>query len=351
MTATPAIQPTSVHLVGSIGLDSVAEVFRTTGKLLGRRLKRVPDGEPGPRRLWASFQYPLLRSSPYLRPDPGGALRKTSGFPLLSLAEGVSSDEVSFGELGYAREARASYLDFCAARDRGELPADARFQVCLPTPMGVIYAFCIPKDVLAVEPAYERAMMAEVAALCAGIPHKDLSIQWDFCHEMIIWDGQPQDMFPLVGASKPEILARLGRICADIPAGVELGFHLCYGDFGARHFVEPRDATAMVEVCNGIADTILRPVGFIHIPVPINRDDEAFFQPLTALRLPKGCDFYLGLVHARDGVEGTHRRIAVARKFVPSFGVATECGIARARKPSLIVETLQVYADASREPV
>jgi hypothetical protein len=110
-----------VHLVGSIGLDTVPDIFRATGSILGRRLKRVPDGEPGPRRLWASFQYPLLRSSPYLRPDPGGAVRATSRFPLLCLAEGVGEADIGFGELGYAREARASYLDFCAARARGEL--------------------------------------------------------------------------------------------------------------------------------------------------------------------------------------------------------------------------------------
>src|SRR4029079_18465836 len=134
--------PTHVHLVGSIGLDTVAEVFSTVGPLLGRRLRRIPDGEPGPRRLWVSFQYPLLRSSPFLRPDPSGALRKTSGFPLLCLAEGVTADEVEFGELGYAREARGSYLDLLAARDRGDIAKGTRFQVCLPTPMSVIYAFC-----------------------------------------------------------------------------------------------------------------------------------------------------------------------------------------------------------------
>ena len=83
--------------------------------MFGRRLRRVPDGEPGSRRLWVSFQYPLLRSSPFLRPDPSGEVRKTSGFPKLCLAEGVDPGEVRFGELGYAREARASYLDFCVA--------------------------------------------------------------------------------------------------------------------------------------------------------------------------------------------------------------------------------------------
>ena len=122
------------HLVGSIGLDTVDEVYRTVGELLGPYLRRVPDGEVGGRKLWISWQYPLLRASVFLRPDPSGAIRPTNRFPLLTLAEGVAPSDVRFGELGYAREARASYLDFVAARDNGTLaqghplsglPADA----------------------------------------------------------------------------------------------------------------------------------------------------------------------------------------------------------------------------------
>ena len=336
--------PTSAHLVGSVGLDTAQDVFRAAGRGLGRRLKRIPDGEPGPRRLWVSFQYPLLRSSPYLRPDPSGALRKTSGFPLLCLREGVVASEVSFGELGYAREARASYLDFCAARDRGEIAQGTRFQVCLPTPMGVIYAFCTARDIQSIEPAYEAAMIAEVAAICAAIPNDDLCIQWDFCHEMIIWDGQPQDMFPLVAASKEEIIARMTRISDAVPLPAELGFHLCYGDFGASHFIEPRDAGAMVEVCNALAATIRRSIAYIHLPVPISRDDDAFYKPFTGLKLAPMTELYLGLIHAKDGAEATRRRIEVAHRYVPTFGVATECGIARARTKGVIEETLGVYA-------
>jgi len=248
--------PDCVHLVGSIGLNGVEEVFSTVGPALGRRLRRIPDGEPGPRRLWVSFQYPLLRSSPFLRPDPSGALRKTSGFPLLCLAEDVAAKDVSFGELGYAREARASYLDFVAARDRGDIASGVRFQVCLPTPMSVIYAFCTARDVAAIEAAYETAMVREVAAICRHIPHADLCIQWDVCHDMIIWDGQPQDQFPLVNASKSEISARIARICAPIPDDVELGFHLCYGDFGGKHFFDPVTARHLVDISNAVAGAV-----------------------------------------------------------------------------------------------
>jgi hypothetical protein len=52
--------------------------------------------------------------------DARGAVRKMSGFSVLCLAKGVDPAEVSIGEAGYAREARATY------RERGKLPHDAR---------------------------------------------------------------------------------------------------------------------------------------------------------------------------------------------------------------------------------
>src|SRR5262245_53653762 len=124
--------PEHVHLVGSIGLDTVPEVFRVLGASLGRRLRRVPDGEVGGRRQWVSWQYPLFRANPFLAVTD--VSRPRTGFLELRLADDVKANEISFGELGYAREARASFIDFTRAQKRGELPADARFQVCLPTP-------------------------------------------------------------------------------------------------------------------------------------------------------------------------------------------------------------------------
>ena len=62
-----ASAPDKVHLVGSIALDTVEEVYRTVGKVLGRRLRRVPDGELGTRRMWISWQYSVLRGNPLLK--------------------------------------------------------------------------------------------------------------------------------------------------------------------------------------------------------------------------------------------------------------------------------------------
>lgn len=334
----------NVHLVGSIGLDTVDEVFATVGKLLGPHLRRIPDGEVGGRRQWISWQYPLLLSSPYLKRDPSGAIRPTNRFPLLTLADGVAPAEVKFGELGYAREARASYLDFVAAREAGTLPNGIRFQVCLPTPFAVVSSVVVADALPAVEAAYEKAMIAEVAALARHIPHQDLCIQWDVCNEMVIWDGQPSDAVP-GHASHDDIIARMKRLCAAMPADVELGLHLCYGDFGAKHFVEPKDAAQMVDFANALAAASPHKLAYIHMPVPIGRGDDAFHRPLRDLKLGDGTALFLGVVHAKDGVDGAKARIVAARRYAPDFGIATECGMARARSEDTVRALLKIHAD------
>ena len=340
--------PDKVHLVGSIALDSVEEVFRTTGGLLGRRLRRVPDGEPGGRRLWISWQYPFLRAQAFLKPD--ASRPNPRGMQPLMLAENTDPAEIRFGELGYAREARISYQDFLAARNNGQLPDGVRFQVALPTPLAVINPFCSPKDAIAIEGPYESAMLREVETICRAVPHRDLCIQWDVCIEMLLWDGRWEMARNPFGADlEYEIMNRMERLAGAVPVDVELGFHLCYGDYDAKHFIEPLDTAKMVEVANALVEAAGRPITYIHMPVPIHRADDPYFQPLSNLRLAANTELYLGLVHA-DGVEATNKRIAAAEKYATDFGIATECGIARCRTPELVRTLLEIHAGASREP-
>ena len=340
--------PDKVHLVGSIALESVDEVFRTVGGVLGRRLRRVPDGEPGGRRLWISWQYPFLRAQAFLRPD--FSQPNPRGLPPLMLTEGVDPSEIRFGELGYAREARISYQDFVSARQRGELPGGVRFQVSLPTPLAVINPFCVMRDAPAVEGPYESAMLREVDAICRAIPHHDLCMQWDICIEMLLWDGRWEGLRNPFGPDlQNEILRRIKRLGEAVPADVELGFHLCYGDYDAKHFVEPLDAGKLVEVANRFTGTVSRPITYFHMPVPVDRSDDAYFAPILDLQLSPGTELYLGLVHA-DGVDATNKRIAAAEKYRADIGIATECGMARQRTPQLVRRLLEIHAGASREP-
>jgi hypothetical protein len=135
--------------------------------------------------------------------------------------------------------------------------------------------------------------------------------------------------------------------CADvIPNDVELGFHLCYGDFGHKHFMDPTDLGACTEIANRLVAAAPRAIDYLHVPVPIDRDDDAYFAPLEALELGPHSDLYLGLIHLDDGVEGASRRLQTARRHVEHFGVATECGFGR-RPPETIAPLLALHADVA----
>ncbi|HLR47089.1 MAG TPA: hypothetical protein VK092_08010, partial [Deinococcales bacterium] len=176
-----------------------------------------------------------------------------------------------------------------------------------------------------------------------AIPRDELCIQWDLATEFALIEapqirgfGEQQAWFSDVLAGAVERAARLGRQVAE---GVTLGYHLCYGDLDEKHFVEPEDAAVLTEVANGLLERTGRHVDFIHLPVPIERDDEAYFAPLKDLRLPEGTYVYLGLLHREDGTEGAVRRIRAAGSALPRFGVATECGMARSPRE----ETEQLF--------
>jgi hypothetical protein len=338
---------THVHLVGSIGLDSVEEVFTTVGETIGPYLKRCPDGEVGSRRLWVSYQYPLLRATAFLD-IIGDTAMPGIGLCQLRLKPRVTDAEIRFSELGYVREARTSYQDFCSARANGLLPATARFQVCLPTPWAVIGSFVVAADSGRVLPAYERAMLREVERLCAVIPQHDLALQWDVCIEMLNWDGR----FPMMPAfpRMAEVFAgQFARLSAAVPTEVEMGIHLCYGDFEAKHFVEPLDTRKMVELANLFMQHSPRPLTWLHVPVPMARDDAAYFAPLADLHRGPNTELYLGLVHATDGTAGTLRRMQAARTTVSEFGIATECGMGRSRTPDMVRALLRVHGEAARQ--
>jgi hypothetical protein len=99
----------------------------------------------------------------------------------------------------------------------------------------------------------------------------------------------------------------------------------------------------MVEFANRLAQRIARPVQLVHMPVPRNRSDDAYFAPLKRLKLRPETELCLGLVHHTDGVEGTRRRLETAKRHAKDFSIATECGFGR-RDPATIPELLRIHA-------
>lgn len=327
-------------LVGSVPLANSAEVIRTVSEQLGTHLKRIPDGETGARTNWTAWQLDVFAAVPGLESEmvDMGYLKR----PKFRLKPGVKAEDVTFGLLGYAKAAIASYADFKALKAAGKIRKDIRFQVALPTPIAPVVIFVFPQDQIALEPRYEQAMLGELAAITAAIPADQLAIQWDTAIEFAMLEGVLPHALKNPQADIVERLARLGNA---VPKGVELGFHLCYGDSGGKHFKEPEDTGKLVSVANGLVRALRRNLNWLHLPVPKQRDDAHYYAPLQRLELKPETELYLGLVHDNDA-EGTRRRIAAASAFVTRFGVGTECGFGR-RKPDSVAPLLREHAAVS----
>ena len=298
------------------------------------RLALVPTGSSGRYRCWAAIR----RSRSCHR------IPTTTGPSRVALREGSVADDVALTGCGYADAAEVSYAKFRELRNEGVIAAGTRFQVCLPTPLATVALFVTPEDQAAVEAVYERLLLADLDRVLAAIPHEDLAIQWDTAVEFGVLEG----LFPVwFEPVEPGIVERLIRVGNRVPADVELGFHLCYGDAGHQHFTQPTDAAILVRVANALVDGLDRPLNWLHLPVPRERDDEAYYAPLADLRLADDTELYLGLVHRTDGVEGTQRRMTAASKVVPAFGISTECGLGR-RPSETVPDLLDLHAAVAR---
>jgi hypothetical protein len=330
-----------LHFVGSIPLDTSADVFRQLSAEVGPFLRRIPDGETGERTRWIRFQQTMLEAHPAIEIDPtepplpvlqsdGTVLREIRR---LRLKPDADEAKVAF-DTGYDRAALGSYETFRRLREDGAIPAGVRFQAALPTPMATGLMYVSPDGRERYLRCYERSLLAALCAIVAGIPHEDLSIQFDVCQEVLMFENY----FPEGNAGyKEAIFRQFGRLAAAVPDGVELGFHLCYGSPGDQPLIRLTDADVLVEMMNGIGRFVERRVDFLHIPVPKPATD-AFFAPLAGWQRAAGMQLYLGLLQYDDAA-GNRARIDAARKVVRGFGVAAECGFGRTdpkRVPGLL---------------
>ncbi|WP_341941294.1 hypothetical protein [Microbacterium sp. LWH10-1.2] len=327
-------QPQGAHLVGSVNYDDAETTMRTASAILGRRLRRLPDGEVGTRFHWIMFQPDVLGQAEGIERVGDEPIPFRAGIDArpLRIAQGTDAAGIRLPALGYASAAIDSYVVFSRLRAAGEIAEGTRFQVSLPTPLAVISSFFSGDDRAAIEPVYTAAILGEVDEILAAIPHDDLAIQWDVASEMGIIEraagyGKVMEAW-WPGDAFDGLVSRLAALVDAVPADVEVGVHLCYGDAGEKHFVEPTDAANLVRYANAVTAASARDLTWLHLPVPIERDDEAYLAPLAGLSYDG--ELYLGLVHREDGVGGASRRIAAAQRFAPGFGVATECGIGRA---------------------
>ncbi len=334
ITLTESLQPAmtpnlsdTVHFVGSVCLPDQPTVLQRLSSSLPSRLRRIPDGETGKRQNFVAFQRDIFNDIPLVKaPVPQGIASKA---PKLAPDD---SSQIQLLPIEYDDFAIAGYDHFCKLRTEGVIPEGVRFQVSLPTPINVVGILVEPSWRARVEPYYEQALLAALKHIQDHIPAADLAIQWDLASEFAFLEGAasfPAWFSPL----KDGLIDRVLKVAAAVHKDVALGFHLCYGDMGHKHFVQPKDTALLVEIGNAIVKGITRPVDWLHMPVPKSRVDADYFSPLKQLDIGD-TELYLGLLHA-DDEEGSRERIKAAAKVIAPFGLATECGLGRSSQAEL----------------
>jgi len=342
-----------VHFIGSIPLKNSREVFTTISDRLGPRVLRIPDGETGERTHWLGWIEPIFADNPAFEPTgERSRVHATSDpRPLHRLKEGIAAKELRFSNLRIADTAIASFDEFIELKDRGVIPSRCRFQVSVANPISVVHRFVAEPFQERVVSIYEQAMLAEIDKLAAKIPHQELAIQFDIAqHIFRPLETAEANRF---GRTRGEMLAAYTAMAVRwgnaVPEGVDLLYHLCYGDNAHRHAVEPASLAVQVQFANALCAGIGRTIELIHMSVPRERHDDAYFEPLRQLKVRPETRIALGLVHQTDGVVGTRRRIATAEKYLSEFLIATECGFGR-RPPESIPRLLDVHAEVAGIP-
>jgi len=339
-----------LHLVGGVPMTSAEEVFETTSRMLGAHLPRIPDGEVG--RPWMAWFAPIITENPFLektdeefRPHPGG-------MPSFRyrLAPGVKPEDVRFTGLQHAAVACKSYAVFKRLKQAGRVRPAAKFQCTLAHPIPVIRRYFPEELQAALEPAFEAALLAEVAKIAAAIPNDELAIQWDCASAVFasLERGAPTRFGETREAMYGPLSERLARFGRAVPPGVDLLYHFCYGNSNGKHSVEPSSTRDAVIMANRVAALLgpARPIQLIHLPVPIARDDDAYFAPLGTLATGEETTIALGLIHLRDGVAGAQRRIATAKTHLTHFALGTECGLSHVGKDNLL-PVLRLHAEVA----
>lgn len=326
-------------LVGSVNAPNAEAVFRLASEKLGGHLRRLPDGETGPRLGWIGWQIAALTEAGFT-PVDDGTRYNGEALPQFAAPEGG----IEFGPLGYYAAAAESWSLFDRLQREGVIPAHVRFQVSLPTPQAVTSAWVRREDRDRAWWAYRERLYLELAAILALVPHDRLAIQWDVAVEIGILDGPFED-----DSDFEQIVARLADAGAHVPEPVELGYHFCWGDYGHEHFRQPESLELAVTLADRLFAEVRRLVTWVHMPVPRHAEDPAYFAPLAGYRPRPGTELYLGIVYDRADVWTSREMSRLASHALRNgidFGVATECGMGRVPAED-VVATIERHAQVA----
>jgi hypothetical protein len=339
------------QLIGGLTASSASDAMTTALDYLGPTLLSLPDGEnPSSqfpdRHLWIQ---PELRRIPEIdgvvNRNPQAANTEYGDTYWYSTERPLTADD--FGPVVILRRAfEQSYPAFLEVRDRCQA-SGLRFQIGTPAPLDLgLLAFRDAGLDPPLHHAITDAKAAQVRAVQAQAPSVVFQMESPCSVLMVAEAEDPAKTAEYVAG----LLVGLPRRCP----GTMWGVHLCDGDWHHQALTEPASALPLVLLANEItaqwpADPQAPILDYVHLPLAAAAKppamDATWYQPLSDLRLPKGCRFAAGFVHEAIDVDANRAvRDLVEDAYRAPVTIATSCGLGRRPVPDQVTDALQKMA-------
>ena len=118
------------------------------------------------------------------------------------------------------------------------------------------------------------------------------------------------------------------------------------GDFDSTSTAQPPSLAVSSRDEQRAGSVVKRPIAWMHMPIPRDRNDDAYFAPLTGLKLhPETASTWASCTTPT----ASRARRSVSRRrtsTVGDYGIATECGWGR-RPPETLPELIQIRQEVA----
>jgi hypothetical protein len=344
-----------VHLVGSMPYANEEAAMNKALDALAEHLHSLPDGEVGEK----SAQYPTGCRSAWtqiimdnMEADTENwkvkrkAIRNTIGVPAHYTKASVlrpkkSPKEIepflNFNWLDYFKSSYPIYKKIKQERGLNDL----KFQVGLPTGLGITMVVLGPIYGLKYAQAFNRRMAYEANEIAKIAEHGDLVFQIEVPIEVIMFHMLPPLISNIVFRSITGLIKLLDPT-------IPIGIHLCLGDLNNESLAKIKTLKSLVKFSNGLVERLPKThqLEFIHFPLAEGKTPPAtnasFYEELKKVKLQVGTRFIAGFVHEKLSIDD-HKHLLKSIEQIrgEQIEIACSCGMGR-RSPEVADQLFKI---------
>lgn len=331
------------HLVGSMPYANEEDAMITALDALGGNLHSLPDGEVGEktaqypngcRSAWTQIIMDSMEADTEHWKVKRKAIRNSIGVPAHYTKASVlrpkkSPKEIEqhldFKWLDYFKNSYPIYKKIKKERGLNDL----KFQVGLPTGLGITMVVLGPLYGLRYAQAFNRRMAYEANEIAKIADPNDLIFQIEVPIEVIMFHMMPPILSDVVFGSITGLIKLLN------PA-IPVGIHLCLGDLNNESLAKISTLKSLVKFSNKMVKRFpaTHRLEFMHYPLAEGKVpptvEASFYNELKKITLPQHTRFIAGFVHENLSIE-QHKQLLKCIEQIRNekIEIACSCGMGR----------------------